>query len=202
MPEVDFDLYLITDLGVCGTEAALLAAVAAALRAGGPRVAVQLRDKNLQPERRERIGVALRDLTRAQGSSLWVHAGADPDLPRRLGADGVHLPGRAAVLPGLPFARSCHDEADLRAAAAEGASFATLSPVLASPGKGAPIGWRKFEQWVERSPLPVVALGGMLGEHAPEARKHGAAAVAAIRGVLGQDDPGAAVRRFLRGPDS
>jgi thiamine-phosphate pyrophosphorylase len=193
LPEVDFDLYLITDLGVCGTEAALLAAVAAALRAGGPRVAVQLRDKNLQPERRERIGVALRDLTRAQGSSLWVHAGADPDLPRRLGADGVHLPGRAPVLPGLPFARSCHGEADLRAAAVEGASFA---------GKGAPIGWRKFEQWVERSPLPVVALGGMLGEHAPEARKHGAAAVAAIRGVLGQDDPGAAVRRFLRGPDS
>jgi thiamine-phosphate diphosphorylase len=197
-----FALYLITDLDVAGGEDALLAAVDAALDAVGAGVAIQLRDKRRPQALRERLGHAIRERTRAHDALLFVNSpDGDPTLARDVGADGVHLPDGILVdaisLVGLRVARSAHDSDGLRRARDEGAAFATLSPVLTSPGKGRPLGWDRFEAAAEASRLPVAALGGMYATDAGEARRRGAAAVATIRGVLAASDPGAAAAEFV-----
>jgi thiamine monophosphate synthase len=48
------------------------------------------------------------------------------------------------------------------------------------------------------SALPVIALGGVSPQNARECVTAGAAGVACIRAVMNVDDPGAAVRAFLR----
>ena len=80
---------------------------------------------------------------------------------------------------------SCHDQAELARAEAAGVDFVTLSPVLASPGKGAPLGWDRFEALARTTRLPVFALGGVGPEDLEEARRLGAFGVAGIRGFVG-----------------
>ncbi len=202
MGDPAFDLYLITDLAAAGGPDALLRAVQAALDELGAGVAVQLRDKRAPPAVRRELGGELRRRTRAAGAALFVNCpDGDLGLPRSLDADGVHLPDGVSVsTPGLRVACSAHDAAGLARAAALGADFATLGPVCATPGKGPPLGWSVFAALAAASPLPVVALGGMLPGHVPRARASGAAAVATIRGVLAAPDPAAAARGFRPEP--
>ncbi len=149
------------------------------------RLAVQLRDKELPADERLALARRLRPLTREHGALLIV-GGGDVELARRVEADGVHLP--ASVPPerheGLLVGCSCHDEAELRRAAAAGVDFATLSPVLRSPGKGRALGWTAFERLARVCRLPVFALGGLAPSDLLEARGRGAWGVAGIRGFL------------------
>jgi thiamine-phosphate diphosphorylase len=196
-----FVLYLITDLGAAGGEAALLSAIDAVLAAVGADVAIQLRDKHHPPAMRERLGHALRSRTRAHGSLLFVNStDGSPDLALAVRADGVHLPDGSSSTGAwaeLRTARSAHDSRGLQRAQEAGACFATLSPVRTSPHKGPPLGWAGFEEACRSTPLPVVALGGMVAADAGTARRHGAAAVATIRGVFAASDPAAAAREFV-----
>ncbi len=198
MGEPGFVLYLITDLDVAGGRAPLLSAVQGALDALGAAVAVQLRDKHAPPEVRRSLGEDLRRRTEAAGAALFVNCpDGDTTLAVDLRADGVHLPdGVSGTSSGMRIACSAHDADGLRRAAAQGASFATLGPVLTTPGKGAPMGWPAFAAIARRSPIPVVALGGMLPRHVGSARTSHAAAIATIRGVLAAPDPAAAARGF------
>jgi thiamine-phosphate pyrophosphorylase len=187
----------ITDLARV-TEAELMArlddvaSLPAALRA---RVAVQLRDPQLPAVALATFGAALRARTRALGAALIVNDRLD--LALALGADGVHL-GRRSVsvaearsLLGQEAWISCsaHDMREVRAAAAAGASAVLLSPVLASPGKGSPLGLgalaeaRRLLDGASPPPL-LVALGGIDRQSARAALDAGADAVAAIRAHL------------------
>jgi len=148
--------------------------------------AVQLRDKDLEPGSRRAEAERLRAVTRAAGALLFI-GGGDVALARAVGADGVHLPAALAPTPhpGLLVGCSCHDQAELARAEAAGVDFVTLSPVLASPGKGAPLGWDRFEALARTTRLPVFALGGVGPEDLEEARRLGAFGVAGIRGFVG-----------------
>ena len=173
-----FRLYAITDQR--------LGRVDDLVRASEPgQLAVQLRDKELPPPRREQLALRLRRLTRQNGA-LLVIGGGHVELARQVDADGVHLP--ASVPPGrhegLLVGCSCHDEQELLRAADAGVDFATLSPVLASPGKGPPLGWERFAELCRRVTLPLFALGGLHPSSLPEARRHGAWGVAGIRSFL------------------
>ncbi len=122
--------------------------------------------------------------------------------------DGVHLPSRASVSAGEArerggegwlVGRSCHDAAELASAAAQGADYATLSPLFAVPGKGAGLGEARFARLIEGARLPVVALGG-LGRDEEGLRialRAGAAAVAVRRAVFAAADPAEALARVL-----
>jgi thiamine-phosphate pyrophosphorylase len=119
---------------------------------------------------------------------VLVHGSAI--VARESGADGVHLPERASVAAarsivgaGALVGASRHDAEGVREAALAAADYTTLSPVFASPGKGKPLGLALFAEVARSSGLPVVALGGIVGENAAACRAAGAAAVAAIRGV-------------------
>lgn len=90
---------------------------------------------------------------------------------------GVDIP----ALEG-PYAASCHDLRELKAAERAGVDFAVLSPVCQtrSHPDAQPIGWNRFSEWVRGSEIPVYALGGMHFEDILRAKGAGAAGVAGI----------------------
>jgi thiamine-phosphate pyrophosphorylase len=75
------------------------------------------------------------------------------------GADGSHGRGSGQGLRSAPV----HDFAQIRAAERAGADLLFLSPVFATrshPGAGT-LGLARFAWLARRTPLPVIALGGM-----------------------------------------
>jgi thiamine-phosphate pyrophosphorylase len=75
------------------------------------------------------------------------------------GADGSHGPGPGRGLRSAPV----HDFAQIRAAERAGAGLLFLSPVFATrshPGART-LGLARFAWLARRTPLPVIALGGM-----------------------------------------
>lgn len=80
---------------------------------------------------------------------------------------------------------SCHNAAELAHAAAIGADFALLSPVLPTlthPG-AATLGWDAFATLAAASPIPVYGLGGLGRDDVALAQSHGAHGVALLRGA-------------------
>jgi 8-oxo-dGTP diphosphatase len=103
-------------------------------------------------------------------------------------ADGVHLTSRdlAAMRarPALPWVgASCHDRADLDAAASLGCDFAVFGPVAPTDSHpGAPtLGFDALGSQLSLTRLPVYALGGMKPADLPAARQAGAHGVAIMR---------------------
>lgn len=196
-----YALYLITD---SAAPERIPKAVSSALRGAPPgTVLVQLRAKGCEPAQLYDIALALREVCSTHGAGLVVNDRAD--LAQVVAADGVQLPERAlsaAVVRQLLGERaligvSCHDAAGLSAAATGGASFATLSPVYASPAKGEPLGLPRFSALVRNAGLPVYALGGVDASRARALKAAGAAGLAVISAVFGSQDPAAAVSDLL-----
>jgi thiamine-phosphate pyrophosphorylase len=198
-------LLVITDLGVADVRTHV-ARVARALAVGDPRgVVVGLRDHASPAAVRLEFGRRLLDVVRPAGARLIVHDRVD--LACALGADGVQL-GRASIGPdearallgaGALLGCSCHDASELDVASRARASFATLSPLFASPGKGTPLGVDRFRALVEPfGALPIVALGGIDESALQAARDAGAAGVAVIRAVVGVSDPAPFVEAVFR----
>ncbi|WP_300337731.1 Nudix family hydrolase [Accumulibacter sp.] len=166
--------------------AAELARLAGAL-AQGLRL-LQLRDKTLAPaQRRSFAGEVMALARRYQNARVLVND--DQELARAVGAHGLHLSStRLWQVERRPdfdhLAASCHSAADLLRAAQLGLDFAVLGPVLPTPSHPGlvGIGWPEFSRLVERSPLPVYALGGLQPEMLDLACSNGGHGVALMRG--------------------
>lgn len=188
-----FDLMIISDQGPD-----LLARMTRALSDVPPdRVAVQLRERTLDDAAWRALALALRGLTRARGVRLLVNGPID--AAKAIDADGVHLPeaglsvreARAAIGPSAIVGASRHDRAGILRAAAEGADYATLSPVHAVVGKAPPLGIDGFGLVAASAPIPIFALGGVQVADVAALRAVGAHGVAVIREVLSDPAPGA-----------
>ncbi len=161
----------------------------------GSRVAVQLRSPALSSRELLASGRRIRHATSRMGMRLVVNDRID--LALLLGADGVHLGRRS---PSIADARkllpqssvvsvSCHTVDEVVAAARAGATFCSLSPILTSPGKGAPLGIdalgaARSRLEAESLDIGLVALGGLDSTSAPLALAAGADGVATIRGEI------------------
>lgn len=149
---------------------------------------IQLRDKTLPEE--TRLKLARETVRRAHLQGARVLVNGPLELARAAGADGIHLDSStAARLTARPDCEwvgvSCHDGAELAQAAALGADFALLSPVLPTlthPG-AATLGWDAFSTLAAASPIPVYGLGGLGREDVALAQSHGAHGVALLRGA-------------------
>ena len=149
---------------------------------------IQLRDKTLPDE--TRLQLARETVRRAHLQGARVLVNGPLDLAHAAGADGVHLDSSAAAsLTTRPDCAwvgvSCHDDAELAHAAALGADFALLSPVLPTlthPG-AATLGWDAFSALAAASPIPVYGLGGLERDDVALAQSHGAHGVALLRGA-------------------
>ena len=192
-------LYLITDRNA-PPSGDLLGALEAAL-AGGVRF-VQYREKDLPCEERLRLGREVASLAKEHGARLLVNG--DIELAEALGGDGVHLgKGTASVsavraegYPGL-IGYSAHSGEEAAAVFAEGADFATLSPVFPTNSKfssGPVLGLDAFKRECEVAGGPVYALGGVGAQNASWCLERGAHGVALIGAILASDDPARAAR--------
>lgn len=195
-------LYLVTGLEPGGRP---LQGVLQAALAGGVDI-VQLRAKDAgDGEILAAAAVARRECDLA-GALLIVND--RPDLVAPAHADGVHIgqddgsiaDARAAAGDDVLVGRSTHAPTQLAAAADEGADYAGVGPVHATPTKAGrpPVGLAYVREAADHARLPWFAIGGIAPENAGEVVAAGAQRIAVVRAIADAPDPRAAASA-LRG---
>ncbi|WP_460824061.1 thiamine phosphate synthase [Lysobacter olei] len=152
---------------------------------------VQLRAHGHDPARWPMLAALA--VARCKAARAEALVNGDATLAAQLGI-GLHLraaqlaePARRPMPAGVPLAASCHTLEDLRRAQDLGCDFAvvgSLKPTPSHPGDPG-IGWEAFARLREAVSLPLYAIGGLGAADLPEARRHGAQGVAAIRAWWG-----------------
>lgn len=183
-------VYAISNIAELG-ESAYLDALQVALNKG--LRLVQIREKHLTKD--EFVRIAQQIMVLAKSYNAKVLLSQDIALARDLGADGVHLPSQSLLLlktkpkADLPenflVAASCHNAAELAHAETLGCDFVVLSPVKSTQShpETDELGWQVFADLVQKTTLPVYALGGMTLPDLPIALSYGARGVALQRGL-------------------
>ena len=136
-------------------------------------------------------GLALARVCRRRGLVLLV--GADPELARRLRADGVHLPERLARRAGVIAAlrrrfrvtAAAHDLPAVLAAGRAGAEGLVISPVFPSLSRsaGKPLGPMVLAGLVRQARIPTYALGGVNAHSARALGLTGVSGLAAVEAL-------------------
>ncbi|HEX8145546.1 MAG TPA: thiamine phosphate synthase [Pyrinomonadaceae bacterium] len=169
--------------------ARLLSLCEAAVAAGIPLI--QLREKKISARTLYELSASAARLTRGSTTRLLINDRAD--IARAAGADGVHLTTRSlepavvrrAFGEDFLIGVSAHSLAEARAAQGGGADFATFGPVFDTPSKrayGPATGLALLNEAARTlAPFPLLALGGITLENAPDALSAGAHGIAAIR---------------------
>ncbi len=176
---------------------ALVSAVEAALEGGASLV--QFRDKGqyTEDERREACA-SLKALCRGHSVPLIVND--DPQLARRVEADGVHV-GRADASPRI--ARALLGPAALvgvtvygkpgeeQAAESAGADYLGIGPFFPSATKPEEpeMPLHVLDAVIHRARLPVFAIGGIGATRAAQLARHGVAGVAVVSAIMDAGDP-------------
>jgi thiamine-phosphate pyrophosphorylase len=195
-------LYAIVDPQTTGRSPLTLAA---AYLAAGARL-LQLRLKDADARTLYETALALRGVTRAVGAYLVVND--RPDVAAAVDADAVHLGqtdvpvavARRVLGPDRWIGVSTHDVDEARAAVADGADYLGVGPICTTTSKAGALPARGLElvRAVRTlTPLPLVAIGGITIESAPDVIAAGADSVAVIAALTQAKDPAAAVRAFL-----
>jgi thiamine-phosphate pyrophosphorylase len=135
----------------------------------------------------DRVDIAL--LSGAAGA----HVGQDDALP----SDARRLLGADALI-----GHSTHTVAQIEAAAAEPVSYIAIGPVFGTATKATgyePVGLAMVAEAVRRSHgVPVVGIGGITLDTAPDVIAAGASSVAIITDLLSGDDPAARTAAYVR----
>ena len=172
----------------------LVRLVAAAARAGIDMV--QVREPDLTA--RDLESLAERCVDAARGVRVLVNDRVDVALAS--GASGVHLrsdsvegtTARAAASPGFVIGRSVHGLDEAVAASRSGALdyliFGSIFSTASKPAGHAPAGLEALSRMCAAVPIPVLAIGGVTLERAPDVARTGAAGVAAIGLFLAPQD--------------
>ncbi|MCP4377171.1 MAG: thiamine phosphate synthase, partial [bacterium] len=132
-----------------------------------------------------------------------------PDIAAIVGADGVHLgqrdlplaDARRLLRPGAIVGRSTHNIAQAKAAVQEGADYVALGPVFETSTKDAgPLaGIDLLKQAIADpvvSAVPLVAIGGINPETAPQVIEAGVTCLAICGAICQADDPKATTKQI------
>jgi thiamine-phosphate pyrophosphorylase len=198
-------LYPILDIDLCRERRLEPLAVLAAFLAGGARI-LQLRDKTLSTG--ERLSLADAVVARAHAAGARVIVNDRADIARLSGADGVHVgqddltvdEARAILGPDAIVGLSTHDDEQIAAAARTSATYVAVGPIYGTVTKDTGYSARGLDlvrHAARHAGKPVVAIGGITLDRAPEVLAAGASSVAVISDLL-RDDPATTVRAFLR----
>lgn len=151
---------------------------------------IQVRERDLD-DRTLRVLVE-QIVAAAKGTPTRVLVNDRADVAVAAGAHGVHLRSdspaasrvRAIVPAGFILGRSVHSLAEIDAAVADGAcDYLMFGTVFPSGGKppGHPVaGLDTLREACRRSPIPVIAIGGIDRSRIPDIAQSGAAGFAAI----------------------
>lgn len=207
----DLSLYLVTDADLCG-DRGVVDTVRRAVD-GGVRI-VQLRDKAATDA--ETVDQLLALSRAIDGRALLVvNDRLDAAVAARArGArvDGVHLgQGDASVrrarealgpdaLIGLTANTPAHLDAvrALPAGTVDYLGVGVIRPTATKPDHPEPLGVDGFAEFVARSPLPCVAIGGVGIDDTETLRGAGAAGLAVVSALCAADDPAATAGDFRR----
>lgn len=201
MKEFNLHLYLVTD-EAAKCRHSLLETVQRAVD-GGVTI-VQYRSTNPDAGTCYREALPIRDFLASRGVPLIVNNRID--LALALDADGVHIGQRdlpvpavrAMIGPDRILGLSVSNADQLRAVDAALVDYLGMGPVFPTISKlNAPpvLGVEGFTALASRSPLPVVAIGGLDAERARLVRATGAAGgIAVVSAICGAEDPEAAAR--------
>ena len=148
--------------------------------------AVVVRHYSLALEERRALFNQVRQAARRRGCVVLL--AGDAPLAKLWSADGYHGRARGRAMVGKSWLHSApvHDDAELVAAIRNGADAVLISPLFTTrshPGASA-LGPARFAALARRSPLPVIALGGVHPRHARLVRMLGAVGFAAIDGLV------------------
>jgi hydroxymethylpyrimidine kinase/phosphomethylpyrimidine kinase/thiamine-phosphate diphosphorylase len=161
---------------------------------------VQLRDKQLEPGALLAEARACADAARRAGCLFIVND--DPVLARDAGADGVHLgqedgsvADARAILGGGIVGRTTRGGEQLAQAEAEGADYASVSPVYATATHPTrtPVGLAAVAAAARSTRLPWFALGGLDRRRVLRVAALGAQRIAVVRAVTEAGEPAAVV---------
>jgi thiamine-phosphate pyrophosphorylase len=183
----------------------LMAKVVQALRGGA--AVVQYRNKIASPDLRRGQGLALASLCREAGACFIIND--DPVLALELDADGVHLgvedgdlaAARKLLGYGKLLGASCYDRLDLAQAAAQAnVDYLAFGSVFGSVTKPAAVRapLALFAEARRRFSLPLVAIGGITLQNAPQVFAAGADAVAVISDLFDAADIAERAAGFTR----
>jgi thiamine-phosphate pyrophosphorylase len=182
-------------------------ALAQALLAGGAQV-LQLRMKDAPARDQLAVLQALHPLVAATPGALLIMndrldvalAGAAHGV--HLGQDDLPLAAARRVAPaGFLIGISTHNEAQAAAALSGGADYIALGPIYPTTSKANPdpvVGVERLASLCRSTTTPVVAIGGITLERAPEVAAAGAHAAAVIAAVNQAADVAAAARQVTR----
>jgi thiamine-phosphate pyrophosphorylase len=186
-------LYAIVDVTTLSLRRLPVLEVAGAIATARP-AAMQVRAKDLAPRETLQLLRAVHALCLEAGVPLF--ANDRPDLAVLAGCDGVHvgqddipLPVVRRIAPGLRVGVSTHTLAQVEQALADGPDYVAFGPVFETRSKaqsGPVVGIDALWAVARRSPVPVVAIGGIDLAHAREVA-HATHLGAAIAALLPQD---------------
>lgn len=186
-------------------------ALGEALLAGGARF-IQIRAKQLSSAQLLRICDRLVAAGRACGARIIVNDRVD--VAKLSGAAGVHLgqddipvaDARAMLGPNAVIGYSTHTVAQIEAAILEPVTYIAVGPVFGTRSKATgydAVGVELVEEAVRRAgAVPVVAIGGITLQTAPQVLQAGATSVAVISDLLTGGDPAARVRAYTERLDA
>ena len=158
---------------------------------------IQLREKDLSPRRLEELALKTMQAIPA-GSATRLLVNSRVDIALASGVHGVHLPAndlsaseaRVILTRGgmhnAIVSASAHSVADVELAESHGADFVLFAPVFEKAGTVNPRGLPLLREVCNRPysaepPMPVLALGGVTLNNAPQCTAAGASGFAAIR---------------------
>lgn len=168
---------------------------------------VQLRLKHDDPDEIRCQIIASLDLAQRHRIQLIVNDHWQAAI--ETGADYVHLGQEdlaAADLDkiraaGIRLGISTHDEAELEIALAAGPDYIALGPIWETKLKAmkwAPQGLDRVTTWARHiAGIPLVAIGGITPERAPDVIAAGAKSVAVITDYITHPDPEGRIRTWL-----
>lgn len=160
---------------------------------------VILREKDLPTKELYHLAREIRAVTKQYGVKLIVNKSIETALAVEaegihLGSDALPLHNARLIVPAyMKIGVSVHSAEEAKTAAAERADYILAGNVYATASKPNLAG--RGTAWLSRVvqtvyPLPVLAIGGINESNAGEVLKAGAAGVAAISGLLVNNNPG------------
>lgn len=197
-------LYPILDADLCRARGLEPLVVLAAFLEGGATF-LQLRDKT--PSSAERLRLADAAVWQAHAAGARLIVNDRPDIAILAGADGVHVGQddlavddvRRLVGAGAIVGLSTHDEGQIEAAARSSATYIAVGPIYGTATKDTGYSARGLDlvRYAAKFGRPVVAIGGITLERAPEAIAAGAASVAMISALVTEAGRAGRVRAVL-----
>ena len=169
---------------------------------------VQLRAKNLDDSQSlqlvsDALAVTKGTSTKLVVNDYWRAAVVAGAKHLHLGQEDLADTDLKAIRDaGLTLGLSTHDDAELETALRADPDYIALGPIFPTTLKSmrfAPQGIPKITEWKRRiGDIPLVAIGGIKLEQAPEIFAAGADSIAVVSDVTQNADPDARVRAWLQ----